>query len=123
MVASQGMLRLFSASAFQHRPAGAARNRRHHRVAYCLRECGARLAHNPRKEAGRSHMMRIIQGDFSDPRLADLLRIHLTSARAETAPGSAHALDVAGLQSPDISFWTIWDDQTLLGVGALKRLS
>jgi putative acetyltransferase len=68
-------------------------------------------------------MMRIIQGDFSDPRVVDLLHFHLTSARAETAPGSAHALDFTGLQSPDISFWTIWDDETLLGVGALKRLS
>ena len=68
-------------------------------------------------------MMRIIPGDVSDPRVVDLLHIHLTSARAETAPGSAHALDLARLQSPDISFWTIWDDETLLGVGALKRLS
>jgi len=62
-------------------------------------------------------------GDLSDPRVLDLLQIHLTRARAETAPGSAHAVDVAGLQSPDISFWTIWDDRTLLGVGALRRLS
>ena len=68
-------------------------------------------------------MMRIIQGDFSDPRVVELLHIHLTSARSQTAPGSAHALDVNGLRSPDISFWTIWDDETLLGVGALKRLS
>ncbi|HEY6336615.1 MAG TPA: GNAT family N-acetyltransferase [Alphaproteobacteria bacterium] len=67
--------------------------------------------------------MRIIPGDFSDSRVVDLLNIHLTSARAETAPGSAHALDLTGLQSPDVSFWTIWDDETLLGVGALKRLS
>lgn len=68
-------------------------------------------------------MMRIIQGDFNDPRVVDLLHIHLTSARAETADGSAHALDLTGLQAPDVSFWTIWDDETLLGVGALKRLS
>ncbi len=68
-------------------------------------------------------MIRIIQGDFSDPRVLDLLHTHLTSARAQTAPGSAHALDITGLQSPDISFWTIWDDETLLGFGALKRLS
>ena len=68
-------------------------------------------------------MMRIVQGDFSDSRVVDLLHIHLTSARAETAPGSAHALDLAGLQSPDIGFWTIWEDQTLLGFGALKRFS
>lgn len=68
-------------------------------------------------------MMRIVEGDLCDPRVVDLLHIHLTSARAETAPGSAHALDLTGMQSPDISFWTIWDDETLLGVGALKRLS
>ena len=68
-------------------------------------------------------MMRIVLGDFSDSRVTDLLRIHLTTARAQTAPGSAHALDVDGLQAPDITFWTIWEDETLLGVGALKRLS
>src|SRR5258708_23205885 len=68
-------------------------------------------------------MMRIIQGDFCDPRVVDLLQIHLTSARAETAPGSAHALDLTELQSPDISFGTSGDDGSLLGVGALKRLS
>jgi putative acetyltransferase len=54
-------------------------------------------------------MMRIIQGDLCDRRVVGLLHIHLTRARAETAPGSAHALDLTELQSPDISFWTIWD--------------
>jgi putative acetyltransferase len=68
-------------------------------------------------------MMRIIQGDFGDPRVIALLETHLIGARAETAPGSAHALDVIGLQSPDVSFWTIWEDEALLGIGALKRLS
>jgi putative acetyltransferase len=68
-------------------------------------------------------MMRIVEGDLRDPRVVDLLHTHLTSARAETAPGSAHALDLTGLRSPDINFWTIWDDETLLGIGALKRLS
>jgi putative acetyltransferase len=46
-------------------------------------------------------MMRIVEGDFSEPRVIALLKIHLTKARAETAPGSAHALDLTGLQSPD----------------------
>lgn len=68
-------------------------------------------------------MIRIVPGDFSDPRVIELLHIHLATARAETAPGSAHALDLGGLQSPDICFWTIWNDETLLGVGALKQLS
>ena len=68
-------------------------------------------------------MMRIVPGDFSDPRVIALLETHLISAQAETAPGSAHALDLCGLQSPDISFWTIWEDDALVGIGALKRLS
>jgi putative acetyltransferase len=68
-------------------------------------------------------MIKIIQNDLSDVRVLDLLQTHLTSARVQTAPGSAHALDLAGLQSSDISLWTIWDDDTLLGMGALKRLS
>ena len=67
--------------------------------------------------------MRITTGDLSDPRVVELLQVHLTTARAATALGSAHALDLTGLQAPDITLWTIWDDETLLGVGALKRLS
>jgi len=73
--------------------------------------------------ARKASMMRILQGDFSDPRVIALLETHVISARAETAPGSAHALDLSGLQSRDVSFWTIWKDDTLLGIGALKRLS
>ena len=68
-------------------------------------------------------MRRIVLGDFGDRRVVDLLEYHRTSARAQTEPKSAHALDLAELQSPDISFWAIWDDETLLGIGALKRLS
>lgn len=68
-------------------------------------------------------MLRIVEGDFGDPRVIALLTVHVTNARAQTAPGSAHALDVAALKSPDISFWTIGDEESLLGMGALGRLS
>lgn len=68
-------------------------------------------------------MICVIEGDLNDSRVTALLQTHLTRARAETAPGSAHALDLTELQSPEISFWTIWDDKTLVGFGALKRLS
>jgi putative acetyltransferase len=67
--------------------------------------------------------MRIVPGDLGDPRVVDLVRHHLTTARAATAPGSAHALDVSGLQSPDVTFWTMWAGEALVGLGALKRLS
>jgi putative acetyltransferase len=67
--------------------------------------------------------MHITLGDLNDPRVIDMLDYHFTTARAQTAPGSAHALDLAGLQSPDITFWTAWDGETLVAVGALKQLS
>src|SRR5579871_4414525 len=67
--------------------------------------------------------MQITPGDLTDSRVVDLLHYHLTTARAQTAPGSAHALDLEGLQSPDITFWTAWDGEMLVAVGALKRLS
>ena len=37
-------------------------------------------------------------------------------------PESVHALDLDRLRAPDISFWTVWDQGTLLGCGALKEL-
>ena len=67
--------------------------------------------------------VRILEGGLDDPRVIDLLRTHLTRARAETAPGSAHALDLSGLRSPDVTFWSAWDGDALAGVGALRRLS
>jgi putative acetyltransferase len=66
--------------------------------------------------------MRIVPGGLDDPRVIALLHHHVATARAATARGSAHALDLAGLKASDISFWSIWDGEALLGVGALKQL-
>ena len=68
-------------------------------------------------------MLKIVAGGLDDPRVVRLLGIHLTTARSQTAPGSAHALDLAGLKTPDITFWSAWESDDLAGVGALKRLS
>jgi putative acetyltransferase len=67
--------------------------------------------------------MKIIAGDFNNSQVRALLEYHVTTARAETAHGSAHALDLESLKSSDISFWAAWDGDALLAVGALKRLS
>ena len=67
--------------------------------------------------------LRIVPGGLDDSRVEALLQLHLTRARAETAPGSAHALDLSGLRAPDMSFWSVWEGDELLGVGALKQLS
>jgi putative acetyltransferase len=67
--------------------------------------------------------MRVVTADLDDPEVLALLRTHVRLARAETAPGSAHALDEAALRRVDIDVWTIREGQSLLGVGALQRLS
>jgi putative acetyltransferase len=67
--------------------------------------------------------MLIRAGDTYDPLVVGLLNYHYMTARAQTAPGSAHALDLAGLRTPDIAFWSGWDDKTLVAVGALKTIS
>lgn len=67
--------------------------------------------------------MIITRGDLEDPRVQALLEQHTKTARAATGRGSAHALDLDGLRSVDITFWSAWDGESLLGVAALRRLS
>ena len=65
----------------------------------------------------------ILPANLDDPRVAALLATHAATARAETGRGSAHALDLDGLKAPGIIVWAGWRDGSLVGVGALKRLS
>jgi putative acetyltransferase len=67
--------------------------------------------------------MRIVEGGLDDPRVVALLDTHVTRARAETARGSAHALDLTGLRAPEVTFWSAWEGDEVIGVGALRRLS
>jgi putative acetyltransferase len=66
---------------------------------------------------------RIVPGDFTDSRVLALIQHHHMTAHAASPPGSAHALDISGLQTADSQFWTAWDGENLLGMGALKRLA
>jgi putative acetyltransferase len=67
--------------------------------------------------------MKITNGGLDDARVQALLAHHFTTARAETARGSAHALDLGGLKTPDIQFFSAWDGDTVVAIGALKKLS
>jgi putative acetyltransferase len=67
--------------------------------------------------------MRIVEGGLNDPRVVELLHAHVTRARAETAPGSAHALDLSGLRAPEVTFWSAREGEAVVCVGALKQLS
>lgn len=67
--------------------------------------------------------MQIIAGGLDDPRVVTLLESHLSRARAETARGSAHALDLAELRARGIAFWSAWENDLPVAIGALRRLS
>ena len=67
--------------------------------------------------------LRIEIDDLSRPEVIALLREHLDDMHAITPAESVHALDLDGLRSPDITFWTIWNDGALLGSGALRELA
>ncbi|MBD2536898.1 GNAT family N-acetyltransferase [Nostoc flagelliforme FACHB-838] len=66
--------------------------------------------------------LQIREDDLTGKNIADLLREHLKNMHEITPPESVHALDIEALRSPNITFWTAWDDEELVGCGALKEL-
>lgn len=66
--------------------------------------------------------MEIRLDDLTSPQVHALLQAHLQSMHLHSPPESIHALDLAGLRKPEITFWTAWDRDELLGCGALKEL-
>jgi putative acetyltransferase len=67
--------------------------------------------------------LQIREDDLTGKQIADLLREHLENMHEITPPGSVHALDLAALRSsPNITFWSAWEGDQLLGCGALKEL-
>lgn len=65
--------------------------------------------------------MRIIEDDLSGQGIRALLDIHFAGMLANSPKDSCHFLDVEGLKSPGVTFWSIWDGDALAGMGALKR--
>lgn len=66
--------------------------------------------------------MHIEIDNLTRPEVQALLREHLAHMREMSPAASVHALDLEKLRSPDITFYTVWEDGTLLGCGALREL-
>ena len=66
--------------------------------------------------------MLIKTDDLTGPEIATLLREHLTSMHMHSPPESVHALPIERLRSPEITFWSAWEDGALMGCAALKAL-
>jgi putative acetyltransferase len=66
--------------------------------------------------------LRVVVDDLSGPEVALLLADHLDSMRELSPACSVHALDLARLRSPEVTFWSAWVGADLAGCGALKEL-
>ena len=67
--------------------------------------------------------MKSIEGNFDNPEVDDLLRKHFIELRSVSPAGSTHVLDIDGLKNPSIKFWSLWENEKLMGCGALKFLN
>ena len=66
--------------------------------------------------------MKSIEGNFDNSEVNDLLKKHFIELRSVSPAGSTHVLDINGLKDPSIKFWSLWEDNNLIGCGALKFL-
>ncbi len=76
-------------------------------------------AHDPQISA-RAMVIKV--DDLSGSEIAALLTDHVQSLAAVSPPESCHVLNLDGLRQPEISFWSVWQGNELVGCGALKEL-
>ena len=67
--------------------------------------------------------MKSIEGNFDNSEVLELLNKHFIELRSVSPEGSAHVLDIEGLKDKNIKFWSLWEDNLLMGCGALKFLN
>ncbi|MCJ8013676.1 GNAT family N-acetyltransferase [Paenibacillus sp. KQZ6P-2] len=60
--------------------------------------------------------------DLTGPEVAELVGQHLQNMSELSPPESTHALNLDGLRSKDVTFWSAWEQGELTGCGALKEL-
>lgn len=66
--------------------------------------------------------MHIQIDDLTGEEIKTLLNTHLATMAEHSPPESCHALDLEGLRSAEVTFWTVWEDEELFGCGALKEI-
>ena len=67
-------------------------------------------------------MLKSIEGNFDNPEVNELLVKHFIELRSVSPKDSCHVLDITGLKDPSIKFWSLWENNELMGSGALKFL-
>lgn len=62
----------------------------------------------------------IRRDDLTGAATRELLALHLAGMHANSPPGAVFALDLSGLQRPDVRVWSAWAGDRIAGIGALK---
>jgi putative acetyltransferase len=64
----------------------------------------------------------IRKDDLSGNATRALLALHLAGMHDTSPQGSVFALDLSGLCAPEVTVWSAWHGEAILGIGALKEL-
>ena len=66
--------------------------------------------------------MKSIEGNFDNPKVNELLINHFIELSSVSPVDRGHVLDIPGLKNLKIKFWSLWENDELIGCGALKFL-
>lgn len=66
---------------------------------------------------------RIEQDDVRRPAVLALLEEHLRNMHELSPPDQVFAFDASKLRAPDVTMWTAWRGDTLMGCAALKQIT
>ena len=61
-------------------------------------------------------------GDLDSADVRELLASHFRQMRGSSPPEACYVLPLDGLRDPSVTFWSLREDERLLGVGALKEI-
>ena len=64
--------------------------------------------------------MRFREGVFDDAQVRDLLALHMAGMLANSPVDKCHFLDLSGLQAAGVRFFTLWDGEALVAMGAYR---
>ena len=67
--------------------------------------------------------MRVELDDLTRPAVVALIAEHMAHMHRLNPPEHVFALDLSRLRAPDVSFWTAWEGDDLLGCAALREMS
>jgi len=67
-------------------------------------------------------MFEVTIDDLSGEQTRALVAYHLAGMDSASPPGTCFALDLSGLQTPDMTVWSAWRGDRIAAIGALKML-